>query len=117
MNPLVYVAGPYAEPDPVSNTREAIRVGMHLHEATGAEVIIPHLSLLAHMLNPRPADYWYRFGRGLVEHCDALYRLDGYSLGSDIEVDHAIKLDIPVFFDSSPADVKAFKEWVRTWQR
>jgi len=97
MKPLVYIAGPYSTPDPVENTRHAIRVGMMLYETGLAIVEIPHLTMLAHFLDPRPIDYWYDFDLDKLAHCDAVWRIKGESAGADKEVEEAWKLDIRVF--------------------
>lgn len=99
MRPMIYIAGPYTHPDPVANTREAILVGMALYEHEGAVPIVPHLSILAHLIEPRPVDFWYRFDLGLLERCDALLRLPGESTGADNEVVWALENGISVFTD------------------
>lgn len=95
--PLVYIAGPYTNPDPVENTHRAIRAGLKLYDTEKAVPFIPHLTLLAHMVDPRPVDYWYRLDLDQLRHCDALWRLPGASTGADAEVGHAVVWDIPVF--------------------
>jgi len=100
--PLIYIAGPYTNPDPVGNTRRAIAAGMGLYDRTGCGVIIPHLSLLSHFLDPRPVEDWYQFDLKLLEHCSAVYRLSGVSTGADREVVHAQALKIPVFTELRP---------------
>jgi hypothetical protein len=95
----VYIAGPYITGDPVINSRRAIGVGMNIHEQTGAAVIVPHMSLLAHAMFPREnVKYWYDFDIALLEHCTHLLRLDGESFGADREVKKAEKLDIKIFY-------------------
>jgi hypothetical protein len=100
--PLVYIAGPYTHPDPVANTRRAIGVGMGLYDRTDCGVIIPHLSLLSEMIDPRPVDDWYRFDLRILDHCSALYRIAGDSTGADAEVAHAQALGLPVFHEARP---------------
>lgn len=97
--PLVYVAGPYTHPDPVVNTHNTIKAGMALWETTLCAVIIPHLSLLAHVVQPRDVDYWYELDIDQLAHCDALYRLPGSSSGTDKEVEFAEAQRIPVFLE------------------
>lgn len=95
--PLIYIAGPYTNPDPVLNTRNAVHVGLRIYERTGAGVIIPHLSLLAHAMHPHNIDYWYKFDLALLAPCTALYRIEGQSTGADNEVAFAHEHDIPVY--------------------
>lgn len=99
MKALVYVAGPYSTGDPVLNTRRAAEAGLRIHEATGAGVLIPHVTLLTHAMFPRDLDYWYRFDLAQVDHCTHMVRLPGPSTGADGEVAYAEKLGIPVFCD------------------
>jgi len=97
---LVYIAGPYSTGDQVINTRVAVEAGLHLHDATGAGVLIPHLTLLAHAMFPHPdVNYWYGFDLAQVAHCTHLLRLPGPSTGADAEVEFARHRDIPVFTD------------------
>jgi hypothetical protein len=95
--PLVYVAGPYTNPDPVENTRIAVLAGMEIADSGLAAVEIPHLTLFAHFLAPRGIDYWYQFDLDKLAHCDYLLRLPGASSGADKEVDFAIELKINIY--------------------
>lgn len=99
MKPLVYVAGPYAKPDPVENTHTAIRVGMALWETGLVVPLVPHLTLLAHMVSPQPVDYWYGLDLEQLTHCQAVLRIPGESVGADKEITEATQLGIPVFYD------------------
>lgn len=94
--PLVYLAAPYSS-DPVRNTRQAIESGMDLWQSGLVAVVISHLSLLSDLVRPMSSADWYRFDLDLVEHCDAVLRLDGDSTGADVEVDCARRRGIPVF--------------------
>lgn len=97
MSPLIYIAGPYTNPDPVENTHKAVKVGLKVFEETGCGVIIPHVTLLAHAIEPHGIDYWYLFDIKQLQHCHALYRMDGPSTGADGEVAFAEEHGIPVF--------------------
>lgn len=96
--PLVYVAGPYAKPDPVENTHRAIRVGSCLAEDGKCTPVIPHLSLLWHAIDPHPVEFWYAYDLELMARCDYVLRLPGESAGADVEVTQAEAQGIPVFF-------------------
>lgn len=95
--PWVYVAGPYTVPDPIVNTREAILVGNQLY-ARGLMPIVPHLSLLSHLIVPQPYEHWLEFDFELLSRCDVLLRLPGASEGADCEVEIAMLDGIPVCF-------------------
>lgn len=109
MKPLVYVAAPYTRPDPVWNTNKAINVGLDLVETGKVAVLVPHLTLLAHMVRPQDEQYWYDLDLDQLAHCDALLRLPGASTGADKEVQFAVDNDIPVF-----GTVDALMSWVDT---
>lgn len=96
---LVYVAGPYTSGDQVLNTRAAVEAGMRIHEETGAGVLVPHVTLLAHAMFPRPVEYWYAYDLAQVAHCTHLVRLPGASTGADAEVAFAFDHGIDVFHD------------------
>lgn len=106
--PLVYVAGPYTRPDPVANTHETIKVATRLYETGLVVPLVPHLTLLWHLLEPRPLDFWYAYDLHLLARCDAVLRLPGDSTGADEEVCAAGGLGIPVFEDQ-----EALLEWAR----
>lgn len=106
--PLVYVAGPYAHPDPVANTNRAIGIADDLQEFGDVTCHVPHLTLLWHMVRPHDVEHWYAYDLAVLARCDALLRLDGPSSGADNEVLFAQRHDIPVF--TSPA---ALLLWAR----
>lgn len=93
--PLVYIAGPYTNPDPVSNTRAAIRAGDDLLDV--CVPVVPHLSLLWHLVCPHDIEHWYEYDLAILARCDALLRLPGASSGADNEVAFAVENRLPVF--------------------
>lgn len=96
---LIYVAGPYAHPDPVENTHRAIKVGERL-DATGIMTAhVPHLSLLSHMVVPHDEAFWYDYDLCFLHRCDALYRMPGQSTGADNEIIFAETHEIECFFE------------------
>lgn len=99
MKPLAYVAGPYTHPDPVLNTRRAVDLGDRL-DRLGFAVVIPHLSLLWHLVSPQAdPEVWYRRDLDVLAHCDLLVRFPGESSGADREVVFAIENGLDVFLD------------------
>lgn len=98
--PLVYIAAPYTHPDPVQNTHEVIKVADALWESRVCVPLVPHLSLLWHLVSPKPVDDWYAYDLHLLARCDALVRLAGPSTGADDEVLAAELRQIPVFYDA-----------------
>lgn len=97
--PLVYVAGPYTNPDPVLNTHDACVIGSQLIDSGLCGVVIPHPTLVWHMVTPRPLEDWYAIDLAVLARCDAVYRFPGRSTGADAEVEFALARHIPVFFE------------------
>ena len=96
--PLVYIAGPYTNPDPVANTHRAIREAEAMMETGLVTPVVPHLSLLWHTVVPHEdVAYWYEYDLAILARCDALYRMEGASTGADAEVVFAHERGIEVF--------------------
>lgn len=104
--PLVYVAGPYTRPDPVENTHNSIRLAADLVDEGLVTPYVPHLTLLWHIVLPRPPEWWYEYDYAILRRCDAVFRIAGESRGADMEVDIARNMGIPVFSD---------RELLRIW--
>lgn len=110
MSDLLYVAGPYTHPDPVINTHCAVRVASAIYEAGEWVPVVPHLTLLWHLVDPHPLEFWYEYDLHILERCQAIVRLPGDSTGADKEMEHAIKCGLQVVdFRSLPQ--KARQEW------
>ena len=97
--PMVYLAAPYTNPDPIVNTRNTIEVATRLVEDGRVTPIVPHLSLLWHLVTPRPIEFWYAYDLEVMARCDFVVRLAGASTGADAEIKEAERLGIPVFYD------------------
>lgn len=95
----IYVAGPYAHPDPVVNTRNAILAGEEIVKK-GHIPFIPHLSMLWHTVVPHEADFWYEYDLQWLPDCHALLRLPGHSLGADREVREADRLGLHIYWST-----------------
>ena len=111
--PMVYIAGPFSEPDPAANTHRIVKIADVLLDA-GFVPIVPHLSLAWQLISPKPYQTWLNYDRHLLARCDAVLRVPGYSIGATAEVGFAIKNGIPVIrpHSAAPADcVAAAAEW------
>jgi hypothetical protein len=95
--PLVYVAAPYSRPDPVENTHRLIKFVDLLVDEGLVTPIAPHLTMLWHVVTPRPIEFWYSYDIAILARCDAVYRIEGESVGADREVAYAQDLSLPVF--------------------
>lgn len=116
--PVIYIAGPYTNPDPVENTHNTVKFASHLWTSGLAYPLVPHLSMLWHAIAPRPVEDWYEIDLAHMQRCDGVIRLPGDSTGADAEVAYAVGLGIPVL--ESPYAVWAstyhhgrIREWIR----
>jgi hypothetical protein len=99
MKKLVYVAGPLTISSEILHTRNAILAGQKIRDA-GFVPIIPHLSILSEIVQPRDYEWWlkYDFDFDLLEHCHLMVRLPGKSSGADREDIFAREHNIPVYY-------------------
>ena len=95
---LIYLAGPYTHPDPVENTHRAVKMADELI-ALGYSVIVPHVTLLWHLISPQPVAFWLKYDKSIMVRCDAVYRMKGFSSGADGEVALARAIGMPVFYE------------------
>jgi len=111
--PMIYVARPFSDPDPVANTHRIVKIADPLLDA-GFVPVVPHLSLAWQLISPKPYSTWLKYDRHLLARCDAVLRVPGFSVGATAEVCFAMKRGIPVIRPRSevPADcVAAAAEW------
>ena len=108
--PLVYVAGPYTRPDPVENTHRVIELASELVNEGLITPLVPHLTLLWHLVSPRPLDFWYEYDIATLARCDAVFRMEGESEGADREVKFAQEAGLPVF-----TDLGDLREWAKAY--
>jgi hypothetical protein len=97
--PLVYLAGPYSDPDPVENTHAVIKIATRLYETGLVAPVVPHLTLLWHLVEPKPKDFWYGYDMHVLRRCDAVLRVVGSSPGAEAEVLEAKRIGLSVFDD------------------
>ena len=101
----IYIASPYTQGDPLANVRRQIDAAEQL--ATKGHV--PILPLLSHFWDevyPHPWEFWIAQCLQLLPMADAVLRLDGVSVGADIEVREAKNIGLPIYYgiDVIPAD-------------
>jgi hypothetical protein len=100
----LYLAGPYTRPDPIVNTNAAIRLATKLFERHLFIPHVPHLTLLWHMVTPRPIDFWYLLDTHHLSICQAVMRLPGDSTGADREMEAAYDFGLEVIEFSTLTD-------------
>lgn len=111
MKPLVYIAGPYTDPDPIANTHDALAAASPLFDEGLCIPIVPHLTLFMQPYCPRPVEDWYAYDIEILRRCDGLYRLVGASVGAEREIQFAEENGIPVFSSRI-----ALREWAKAWK-
>lgn len=96
--PLIYVASPYSIGDELFNVNRQINAG----EILTKRGFVPLLPLLSHFWHEKynhEYDFWIKTCLEYLRRCDGILRLQGESLGADIEVEFAKHYNIPVFYD------------------
>ena len=83
--PLVYLAGPYSQLDPIVNTRKMIKVADALLRLQ-VTPLVPHLTLLWHLMHPRSYQFWLEYDLQLLSRANVVLRVPGQSEGADAEV-------------------------------
>lgn len=98
----IYIAGPYTQGDVAVNVRRAVDVGdQYLRH--GFFPFIPHLCHFWHFVHPHEYQTWMDYTKAFLVSCVGVNRIPGKSPGSDIEVNLARSLGIPVFADVQEA--------------
>lgn len=101
---LVYIAGPLTHGDRELNVQLAFEAASHLlvsarDRGLVVSPVVPHAYARCHAIYPLDYEDWMRADFGLLEACDAVLRLPGYSPGADREVAYAAEhVGIPVFY-------------------
>lgn len=94
----IYVAGPYTNGDVVVNVRRAVQAADYITTKLGHIAFCPHLTHFWHMIEPHPVEFWYKYDLEWLKVCNAVYRIEGYSLGADSEVAWAYANHLPVYY-------------------
>ena len=97
----VYVSGPISIGDVVGNCQRAIKIGFELMDK-GYAPFVPHYSYFVDMQGTAGQgryEQWISVDLSYISVCHALLRLKGNSAGADREVDWAVEIGVPVFYD------------------
>ncbi len=106
MADLIYLAGPYTKPDPVTNLRRMSEEWEKLTKA-GYVVFLPHLTMYLDVSYYHPTDFWYRYDMAILHRCDLLLRVPGESWGADREEWYAREHRIEVFRGTAEEFIRA----------
>lgn len=94
----VYMSGPITKGDREHNFTQAAAMHRLLLRA-GFAVWNPILSMKLPGAFDIPHELWIKSDLPWIEKADCVLRLPGESIGADMEVEHATKCGIPVFYD------------------
>lgn len=117
--PVLYIAGPYTNPDPVLNTHRIVQYANRLMDLQVCYPVVPHTTLLWHAICPRPVEDWYELDIAVMLRTEGVIRFPGASSGADAEVEAARQHDLPVFEIPKHYASYAFpplerlKQWIR----
>jgi len=98
---IVYVAGPYADPDPEWNVDRALEAADQLMEL-GHAPIVPHLSHFWNQRSPKPYEVWMNLDFVLLTTADAILLLPGISPGRGREHALALRLGKQILHEMPP---------------
>ena len=93
---IIYISSPYSKGDVSKNIRRACFAGDEILKK-GHIPYVPHLTHLWDLISPKPWEDWLKIDLELLSMCDALLRLDGDSLGADLEVKEANRLCMIIY--------------------
>lgn len=99
---LVYISGPFSLGQTDENVHYAIKLANEMIDDGVVTPIVPHLNLLMGVVRPRPYDDWLAYDMEVLAHCDAVFRLPGFSAGADAETRSALA-DGQIVFHSKAA--------------
>ena len=109
----VYISGPITQGDRNHNFYQACDAERKLMLLGFAPLNPMRSMVLPFAWQPdMPHGLWIECDLPWVEVADAVLRLDGYSVGADAELKHAMELGIPIFF--SIEQLEAWGEHRRT---
>jgi hypothetical protein len=117
--PVIYIAGPYTNPDPVLNTHRIVQFANRLMDLQVCYPVVPHTTLLWHAICPRPVEDWYELDIAVMLRTQGVIRFPGASSGADAEIETAIEHGLPVFEIPKHYAAYAFppveklKQWIR----
>jgi len=94
---LIYIASPYSTGDKLENVTRQIEMA-HILLDYGYAALWPLSSHYLELFRSRPYDEWLEMDFALLSRCDALLRLEGESIGADLEMKEAARLGIPIVF-------------------
>ena len=93
----VYCSGPLTTGNQFENVIRAVQSADVLRDR-GYAVVLPHVTILWHLISPRPYEDWLENDLEWVRASDCVYRMPGESAGADRESLFAQEHGIPVYY-------------------
>ena len=93
----VYIASPYTLGDVTQNVQRQITTAEQLIDL-GHTPYIPLLTHFWQLASPHEHQYWLDYDFNWLAVCDAVLRLDGASVGADMEVALAKRLGKQIYY-------------------
>lgn len=92
----VFISGPYSHGDIAINVKNAMETASKIIEM-GAAPFCPHLYHFLHIHREQDYNKWLEIDISFMLSCDCIYVIDGYSPGSEREIEIANENNIPIF--------------------
>lgn len=108
----IYISGPITIGNQEANVTQAMQAHHELMDL-GYYPFCPHLGYYLDRMQERPWKEWIEHDLQWIEHCDALLRLPGDSVGAEIEARFAKHLEKMVFDDLTELQQWAMTQLVR----
>ena len=94
---VIYISSPFTHGDKTKNVEVQIEAAHRIMDM-GHCPIAPNLTYFMDVQRKRPYEEWMMIELELVERCDVVLRLPGFSPGADREVARAGSIGIPIAF-------------------
>lgn len=113
--PLIYIAAPYTLDDTAENVPGGVHFAEQLMDNGLCWPVVPYLTLLWHLISPRPYKDWMALDAAILRRCDGLIRLPGESVGADAEVELALSLGLPTYRIGGTGSLSSpeLEQWLR----
>ncbi|MCK5017483.1 MAG: DUF4406 domain-containing protein [Candidatus Peribacteraceae bacterium] len=95
---VIYLACPMTKGNWTTNVRQCLQFAEELF-TKGYTPIAPVLTWFWDIVHYHSHEDWLEYAFGLVAVSDAVLRVPGVSEGADMELDYAVRHDIPIYTD------------------
>lgn len=92
----VYISGPISIGNKFRNCMTAMEIGDKILEM-GMVPFIPHLNQFYNAISPKTTEQWMSWDLAWLLCCDALFKIQGESVGSDLDEKFAKENNILIY--------------------